>query len=58
MLKRIEARRVRNGMFVEAIEGAWQDPFLSKRRFLLRREADALKLRKSGIEGVIINTSR
>jgi putative nucleotidyltransferase with HDIG domain len=58
MLKRIEARQVRNGMFVEAIEGAWHDPLLSKRRFLLRREVDALKLRKSGIEGVVINTSR
>ncbi|NEJ73340.1 HD domain-containing protein [Rhizobium phaseoli] len=58
MLKRIEARQVRTGMFVEAIEGVWQDPLLSKRRFLLRREMDALTLRKSGIPGVVINTSR
>lgn len=33
MLKRIEARRVRNGMFVEAIQGAWRDPFLSSEDF-------------------------
>ncbi|MBP2444643.1 HD-GYP domain-containing protein [Rhizobium leguminosarum] len=58
MLKRIEARQVRTGMFVEAIEGVWQDPLLSKRRFLLRREMDARTLRKSGISGVVINTSR
>ncbi|EJT04300.1 HD-GYP domain-containing protein [Rhizobium sp. CCGE 510] len=58
MLKRIEARQVRTGMFVEAIEGVWQDPLLSKRRFLLRREMDAVTLRKSGIPGVVINTSR
>lgn len=58
MLKRIEARQVRTGMFVEAIEGVWHDPLLSKRRFLLRREMDALTLRKSGIPGVVINTSR
>lgn len=58
MLKRVEARQVRTGMFVEAIEGAWHDPFLSKRRFLLRREIDAQKLRKNGMTGVIINTSR
>ncbi|MBB4214538.1 putative nucleotidyltransferase with HDIG domain [Rhizobium sp. BK212] len=31
---------------------------MSKRRFLLRREIDAQKLRKSGMTGVIINTSR
>jgi len=58
MLKRIEASQLRAGMFVEAIEGAWQDPLLSKRRFMLRREADAQKLRKSGIEGVVINTTK
>lgn len=58
MLKRIEASQLRAGMFVEAIEGVWQDPLLSKRRFMLRREADAQKLRKCGIEGVVINTTK
>ena len=58
MLKRIEASQLRAGMFVEAIEGTWQDPLLSKRRFMLRREADAQKLRKCGIEGVVINTTK
>jgi putative nucleotidyltransferase with HDIG domain len=58
MLKRIQAAQVRTGMFVEAIEGTWQDPLLSKRRFFLRREADAQKLRSCGIEGLVINTTR
>ncbi|MBX4973416.1 HD-GYP domain-containing protein [Rhizobium lentis] len=58
MLKRIDAGQVRIGMFVEAIEGLWQDPFLSKRRFPLRREVDAAKIRKCGTVSVVINTSK
>ena len=45
MLKRIDASQVRIGMFVEVIEGLWQDPLLSKRRFSLQREIDAAKIR-------------
>ncbi|WP_049736136.1 HD-GYP domain-containing protein [Rhizobium ecuadorense] len=58
MLKRIDASQVRIGMFVEAVEGLWQDPLLSKRRFSLRREADAAKIRKCGTVSVVINTSK
>jgi putative nucleotidyltransferase with HDIG domain len=58
MLKRIEVNQVRTGMFVEAIEGAWQDAFLQKRRFFLRREADTQKIRRSGAEQVVINTAK
>ena len=58
MLKRIDAGQVRIGMFVEAIEGSWQDPLLSRRRFSLRREADAAKIRKCDAAGVVINTSK
>ncbi|MBB4190837.1 HD-GYP domain-containing protein (c-di-GMP phosphodiesterase class II) [Rhizobium aethiopicum] len=58
MLKRIDAGQVCIGMFVEVIEGLWQDPFLSKRRFSLRREIDAAKIRKCGTAGVVINTSK
>lgn len=58
MLKRIDASEVRIGMFVEAIEGLWQDPLLSKRRFSLRRELDVAKIRKCGTASVVINTSK
>ncbi|EJZ19762.1 HD-GYP domain-containing protein [Rhizobium sp. Pop5] len=58
MLKRIDASQVRIGMFVEVIEGLWQDPLLSKRRFSLQREIDAAKIRKCGTATVVINTSR
>ncbi|PDT16229.1 phosphohydrolase [Rhizobium sp. J15] len=58
MLKRIDASQVRIGMFVEAIEGLWQDPLLSRRRFSLRRETDAAKIRKCGTASVVINTSK
>ncbi|MBB4291102.1 putative nucleotidyltransferase with HDIG domain [Rhizobium leguminosarum] len=58
MLKRIDASQVRIGMFVEAIEGLWQDPLLSKRRFSVRRELDAAKIRKCATAVVVINTSK
>lgn len=58
MLKRIEARQARTGMFVEMIEGIWHDPFLSRRRFLLRRESDTLKLNECADTGVVINTTK
>ncbi|WP_064705795.1 HD-GYP domain-containing protein [Rhizobium bangladeshense] len=58
MLKRIDAGQVRIGMFVEAIEGLWQDPLLSRRRFSLRREVDAAKIRRCGTASVVINTSK
>ncbi|OWV88848.1 phosphohydrolase [Rhizobium sp. R635] len=58
MLKRIDASQVCIGMFVEAIEGLWQDPLLSRRRFSLRREADAVKIRRCGTASVVINTSK
>lgn len=58
MLKRIEARQARTGMFVEAIEGIWHDPHLSRRRFLLQREIDTLKLKACGTTGVVINTTK
>src|SRR5262245_4516249 len=58
MLKRIEARQVRTGMFVEMVEGIWRDPLLLRRRFLLRYERDTLKLNECGETGVVINTSK
>ncbi|MFC5757024.1 MULTISPECIES: HD-GYP domain-containing protein [unclassified Rhizobium] len=58
MLKRIEARQVRTGMFIEMIEGIWNDPFLSRRRFLLRHESDTLKLNECADAGVVINTTK
>jgi putative nucleotidyltransferase with HDIG domain len=58
MLKRIEARQVRTGMFIEMVEGIWHDPLLSRKRFLLRREIDTLKLNDCADAGVVINTTK
>jgi len=58
MLKRIEARQVRTGMFIEMVEGIWHDPLLSRRRFLLRRESDRLKFNECTNAGVVINTTK
>ena len=58
MLKRIEARQVRTGMFIEMVEGIWHDPLLSRRRFLLRRESDRLKFNECANAGVVINTTK
>ena len=58
MLKRIEASQVRPGMFIEAVEGAWNDPQLGRHRFLVRRESDAQRLRGSGVAAVVINTAK
>lgn len=58
MLKRIEASQVQAGMFIEAIEGTWQDKVLRKHRFLLRGEANVQKLRSSKANSVIINTAK
>ena len=58
MLKRIEASQVRAGMFVEAVEGSWQDNFMQRRRFFLRGEEEARMLRGAAAEFVVINTAK
>lgn len=58
MLKRIEVSQVRAGMFIEAVEGVWQDSFLRRRRFFLRGETEARKLKSSGVEFLVINATK
>jgi putative nucleotidyltransferase with HDIG domain len=57
MLKRIDTRQVRAGMFVEVIEGAWDSNPLQKRRFLLDSDT-AVRLRNSNVSGIVINTAK
>jgi putative nucleotidyltransferase with HDIG domain len=58
MLKRIGKNQLRVGMFIEAIEGSWQDSPLSGRRFTLTSETDADVIKKSPVDGIFINTSK
>lgn len=57
MLKRIEKSEIRPGMFVEDLEGSWNDNPFSSRRFLLETEEQLRKLKQSKISGIIINTA-
>ena len=58
MLKRIDPSQVRLGMYIEVIEGAWVGPSFWRSRFLLNRPTDVMSLRSSGVESIVINTSR
>jgi putative nucleotidyltransferase with HDIG domain len=58
MLKRIEVSQLRAGMFVEAVEGSWQDNVLQRRRFFLRGEEEARMLRSANAAFVVINTAK
>ncbi|OLP58615.1 hypothetical protein BJF93_17375 [Xaviernesmea oryzae] len=57
MVKRIDKEQVRRGMFVEALEGAWQDNPFPYRRFLLEDDESVEILKGSRITGVFINTA-
>ncbi|OLP57689.1 hypothetical protein BJF92_08715 [Rhizobium rhizosphaerae] len=57
MIKRIAKDQVCRGMFVEALEGAWQDNPFSARRFLLEDDNAVAALKSSQITGVFINPS-
>ncbi|MBZ5763072.1 HD-GYP domain-containing protein [Rhizobium sp. VS19-DR104.2] len=58
MLKRIGKDQLRIGMFIEALEGVWQDTPNAGRRFQLNREDLATSLKDSRISGIVINTSK
>jgi HD-GYP domain-containing protein (c-di-GMP phosphodiesterase class II) len=57
MLKRIDKSEIRPGMFVEDLEGAWNDNPFSSRRFLLETSDQLRKLKQSKINAIIINTA-
>lgn len=58
MLKRIDTRHVRTGMFIEAVEAAWHGNPLQKRRFLLTSASAVQELKGSNAGTVVINTSK
>ncbi len=58
MVKRIERDEVRVGMFIESLEGAWQDNPFGQRRFLLRSETEVDLIRNSRITGIYINLAK
>jgi HD-GYP domain-containing protein (c-di-GMP phosphodiesterase class II) len=58
MVKRIEKHEIRVGMYVESLEGAWQDNPFGDRRFLLRSERDVELIKASRITGIYINAAR
>lgn len=57
MLRRIKPEQVRLGMFIEGIDGHWQEQRFWRSRFLLDRPNDLESLKRSGVAGVIIDTS-
>lgn len=58
MVKRIERHEARVGMFIESLEGAWQDNPFGKRRFLLRSETEVDLIKNSRITGIYINLAK
>ncbi|MFK4259617.1 HD-GYP domain-containing protein [Agrobacterium tumefaciens] len=57
MLRRIRPEQVRLGMFIEGIDGHWEDQRFWRSRFLLERVNDLESLKRSGVAGIIINTT-
>jgi HD-GYP domain-containing protein (c-di-GMP phosphodiesterase class II) len=58
MLKRIKPQDIRLGMFVEVIEGSrLSHPFWG-RRLLLTQQRDVATLKQSGVEIIVIDTSK
>ncbi|CZT33640.1 HD-GYP domain-containing protein [Rhizobium sp. 9140] len=58
MVKRIERHEARVGMFIESLEGAWQDNPFGQRRFLLRSETEVDLIKNSRITGIYINLAK
>lgn len=58
MVKRIERHEARVGMFIESLEGSWQDNPIGQRRFLLRSATEVDLIRNSRITGIYINPAK
>lgn len=56
-ITRIDKSQLKIGMFVEAIEGAWQDSSTLGRRFTVRSGKEIDMIRDSNVTGVFINTA-
>jgi HD-GYP domain-containing protein (c-di-GMP phosphodiesterase class II) len=58
MLKHIDKKQLRVGMFVEAFEGSCSDNRLKEYRFLLKCREELNILRNSNVKGIFINISK
>jgi len=58
MLKTIATNQVRLGMFIQELKGAWIDHPFWKKAFKLEDNADLIKLQRSVIKEVIIDTAK
>ncbi|PKO42875.1 MAG: phosphodiesterase [Betaproteobacteria bacterium HGW-Betaproteobacteria-22] len=58
MLKTVSTKQVRLGMFIQELKGAWIDHPFWKKAFKLEDPSDLIKLQKSVIKEVVIDTSK
>ncbi len=58
MLKTVSTDQVRLGMFIQELKGSWIDHPFWKKAFKLQDPADLVKLQKSVIKAVVIDTSK
>jgi putative nucleotidyltransferase with HDIG domain len=58
MLKKIPVNKVRLGMHIHSLDGAWLDHPFWKSKFVLRDPAELAQLRASGISAVWIDTDK
>ncbi|SDN34520.1 HD-GYP domain-containing protein [Ensifer sp. YR511] len=58
MVKRIEKSQLRQGMFIEAVEGFLLDSPILNRRFLVTNHADVETIKSSNVTGVFINPAK
>lgn len=58
MVTRIGKHQLEVGMFIEAVEGVWQDNANVGRRFLLNNKDDLYRLKSSNISAVFINPEK
>lgn len=58
MIRRVETRAVRLGMYIHGLEGSWLDHPFWKTRFLLSDPADLSALQDSGIRAVLIDDAK
>lgn len=58
MLKTIETQQVKVGMYIQELKSDWLSNPFWKSSFLLDNQADLIKLQKSGIKLVVIDTKK
>jgi len=58
MMKLISVSQVKIGMYIQELKSGWLSNPFWKSSFLIENEADLIKLQKSGIQQVLINTNK